>query len=170
MYCWFPVIAGILIFVISGAQIYRFTMLVMKEEESSFLALFLDVVLGCLSSVVTLTAAIIITRGFIVWCSQMNQRFPSCELADGQNITKSEVNIKTTGFYTEMGTAQFGSWGSFATWVGLSVFALLKLINNHQMRNLKVSMYLERQRLVNEDNFRENLTDAPVVSSPSFSE
>lgn len=53
-----------------------------------------------------------------------------------------------------MGSAQFGAWGSFAACVGLTVCALLKLINNHQMRNMKVSMYLERQRLVNEDSFR----------------
>ena len=86
-------------------------------------------------------------------------------IADGQNITKPDVNIKTTGFYTEMGTAQFGAWGSFATWVGLSVFALLKLINNHQMNNLKVSMYLERQRLVNEDAYRENLSDPNLEGS-----
>lgn len=53
-----------------------------------------------------------------------------------------------------MGTAQFGAWGSFAILVGLSVFALLKLISNHQMNNMKVSMYLERQRLMNEDVYR----------------
>lgn len=62
-----------------------------------------------------------------------------------------------------MGTAQFGAWGSFAACVGLSVFALLKLINNHQMRNMKVSMYLERQRLVNEDAFRGE-TSEPMTS------
>jgi hypothetical protein len=53
--------------------------------------------------------------------------------------------------------------------VGLSTFAILKLVNNHQLRNLRVSMYLERQRLVNEDNFRENLTD-PVRPSESSSD
>lgn len=61
-----------------------------------------------------------------------------------------------------MGTAQFGAWGSFAIWVGLSVFALLKLISNHQMRNMKVSMYLERQRLVNEDVYRSNEDDTNI--------
>ena len=56
----------------------------------------------------------------------------------------------------------------FPPGVGLSTFAILKLVNNHQLRNLRVSMYLERQRLVNEDNFRE-LTD-PVRPSESSSE
>ena len=60
-----------------------------------------------------------------------------------------------------MGTAQFGAWASFATWVGLSVFALLKLINNHQLRNMKVSMYIERQRLVNEDVYRGTTSELP---------
>lgn len=50
-----------------------------------------------------------------------------------------------------MGTAQFGVWGSFATWVGLSVCALLKLCRYHQLENIRVSMYRERQRLINEN-------------------
>lgn len=63
-----------------------------------------------------------------------------------------------------MGTAQFGAWGSFAICVGLSVFALLKLINNHQMRNMQVSMFLERHRLMNEDGLRdEGQSSTPVA-------
>lgn len=62
-----------------------------------------------------LTSAIFITLGFIIWCGLMNERFPSCETADGQNITKPEMNIKTHGFYTQMGVSQFGGWSSFAT-------------------------------------------------------
>lgn len=87
--------------------------------------------------------------------------FCRCAVADGQNITTVELNIQTSGFYIEMGTAQFGAWASFATWVGLSVFALLKLINNHQLRNMKVSMYIERQRLVNEDVYRGTTSEIP---------
>lgn len=48
---------------------------------------------------------------------------------------------------------QFGAWGAFAISVGIGVIALLKLIHNHQVRNIKVSMYLERQRLVNQQQF-----------------
>lgn len=62
-----------------------------------------------------------------------------------------------------MGVAQFGAWSSFATTVGLTVFAVLKLVSDHQMRNMKASMYLERQRLVNDDAFRDaGFSDAPV--------
>lgn len=111
-----------------------------------------------------LIAAFLITLGFIVWCSGMTQRFPSCEIAAGQNITKTDDQIDTTGFYMEMGTAQFGAWASFAIWVGLSVFALLKLVSNHQLRNMKVSMYLERQRLVHEDVYKPNHDDSGVVT------
>lgn len=50
-----------------------------------------------------------------------------------------------------MGTAQFGVWGSFASWVGLCVFAMLKLCRYHQLENIRVSMYRERQRLINEN-------------------
>lgn len=154
-------------FILSAVQIYRLAKLYHKEEDSSFLGLFLDASCSLLSCSMVLSSAILITLGFIRWCGLMNERFPSCDNADGQNITKTEVKIRTNGFYTQMGVAQFGGWSSFATWVGLSTFAILKLINNHQLRNLRVSMYLERQRLVNEDNFRENLTDAPHPDSSS---
>lgn len=144
--------------------------MVYKELESSFLGLFLDVVIGILLCGTTVIAAIMITLGFIVWCSGMTLRFPSCEIAAGQNITKETENINTSGFYMEMGTAQFGAWGSFAIWMGLSVFALLKLINNHQMRNMKVSMYLERQRLVNENVYRSDQDQDSGVNTPEIGE
>lgn len=170
LYCVFPIASGIFILILSVAQIYRLTRLYHKDEESSFLGLFMDALLCLVSCAMLLTSAIFITLGFIVWCGLMNQRFPSCDTADGQNITKPEVNIRTTGFYTQMGVSQFGGWSSFAAYVGLSTFAILKLASNHQLRNLRVSMYLERQRLVNEDNFRENLTDAPNEANASSSD
>jgi hypothetical protein len=51
-----------------------------------------------------------------------------------------------------MGTAQFGAWASWACWVGLTVFAVLKLCRYHQLENMRVSMYRERQRLINGNN------------------
>lgn len=51
-------------------------------------------------------SAIMITLGFIVWCSDMTERFPSCEIAAGQNITREDEKVNTSGFYIEMGTAQ----------------------------------------------------------------
>lgn len=47
-------------------------------------------------------------------------------------------------------TFQFGAWASFATWVGLAVFSTLKVCRYHQLENIQVSMYRERQRLVND--------------------
>lgn len=161
-YCNYPILVGVALFIVSGVQIYRLAILVYRELESSFLALFFDVVFGITLCAMTIVAAIIITLGFMTWCSDMTERFPSCDVADGQNITNVELNIQTSGFYIEMGTAQFGAWASFAVWVGLSVFALLKLINNHQLRNMKVSMYIERQRLVNEDVYRGTTSEVPT--------
>lgn len=72
-------------------------------------------------------------------------------MAAGQAIDKHD-GINTANFYVELGTAQFGVWGSFAMWVGLSVFALLKLCRYHQLENIRVSMYRERQRLINDNS------------------
>lgn len=74
-----------------------------------------------------------------------------CDLAAGQDIDHAD-KIKTDNFYIQLGTAQFGVWGSFATWVGLSVCALLKLSRYHKLENLRVLMYRERQRLINENS------------------
>merc|ERR1719431_965311 len=92
----------------------------------------------------TLTAALIINLGFDVWCGEMTRRFESC--ADG---------IDPKGFFMQMFTAQFGAWLSWATWCGLSVFALLKLCRYHQQENIRVSMAKERKRLINEDLVQE---------------
>ena len=62
-----------------------------------------------------------------------------CEMAAGNAIDK-EDGIETSGFHIEMGTAQFGAWASWACWVGLSVFAVLKLCRYHQLENMRVSM------------------------------
>lgn len=164
-YCLFPTFCGIIIFILSGCQIVRLVKIYKSTDdqdgEESFLALFLDSFTSLIACASALMSAIFITLGFIVWCGLMNERFPTCDVADGQNITKTDININTKGFYMHMGVAQFGGWSCFAVFVGLSTFALLKLINNHQLRNLRVTMYLERQRLVNEDNFRANLSDPP---------
>lgn len=101
-YCVLPILTGVFIFLLSAAQIYRLASLYHKEEESSFLGLFMDAFCALISCALLLSSAILITFGFIVWCGLMNERFPSCETADGQNFTKSDVNIKSKGFYTEM--------------------------------------------------------------------
>ncbi|EDV94972.1 transmembrane protein 179 [Drosophila grimshawi] len=150
-FCTFPLITGVFLFTISLVQIYRYVR--MKDEES-FIALFVDVVLGIWMLAMSILSAIFITLGFIVWCDGISERFPSCETAAGQNIILGDKEkINTSGFYIEMGTTQFGAWGAFAISVGIGVIALLKLIHNHQVRNIKVSMYLERQRLVNQQQF-----------------
>ncbi|KAL5282766.1 TMEM179 family protein [Megaselia abdita] len=166
-FCNFPIFTGIFVFIISVLQIYKFGRLAHRNEEGGFLGLFIDVVFGIFMTMFAIISAIIVTLGFIVWCSDMTERFPSCDMAAGQNITDKSQNLDTSGFYFEMGTSQFGAWGCFAISVGVAVIALLKLINNHQIRNIKVSMYLERQRLVNEDA---NVIHPDGRSTPSFPE
>ncbi|XP_020713758.1 transmembrane protein 179 isoform X1 [Ceratitis capitata] len=147
-FCNFPFFTAIFLFLVSTLQIYRYSRM---KDEASFLSLFVDVVVGIWMLSFSILSAVMITLGFIVWCEGMTERFPSCETAAGQNIIHGDQeHINTSGFYMEMGTAQFGAWGSFAVTVGIGVIALLKLIQNHQVRNIKVSMYLERQRLVNQ--------------------
>ncbi|XP_037815154.1 transmembrane protein 179 [Lucilia sericata] len=167
-FCNFPLVTGIFMLIISCAQIYRYAR--MKDEEG-FLALFIDVVLSIWMLAMSIISSIMITLGFIVWCDGMTERFPTCEITAGQNIIHGNTdNIDTSGFYIEMGTAQFGAWGAFAINVGIGVIALLKLINNHQVRNIKVSMYLERQRLVNQHQIQSDGRSSPPIVNSSDSE
>lgn len=148
-YCNYTIFVGVLLFVISAVQIYRMYMFVRKGTDSSFLSAFVDVIGSIFLCFLTVIAALMITLGFMTWCQNMTERFPSCEMVAGNSIDKKD-GIDTTRFYIELGTAQFGVWASFSCWVGLSVFALLKLCRYHQMENMKVSMFRERQKLINE--------------------
>ncbi|XP_050295557.1 transmembrane protein 179 [Anthonomus grandis grandis] len=149
-YCNYTIFVGVTLGLVAIIQIYRLSVLLFKGQDSSFLSAFIDVVSGILLSAGTIIAACMITFGFMAWCENMTQRFPSCELAAGQDIDhKDEINTKN--FYIELGTAQFGVWGSFAIWVGLTVCAIIKLLRYHQLENIRVSMFRERQRLINEN-------------------
>nr|XP_023014846.1 transmembrane protein 179 [Leptinotarsa decemlineata] len=149
-YCNYTIFVGVMLGLVSVIQIYRLSMYLYKNTDSSFLSAFIDVFTGILLCTSTIIAALMITLGFKAWCQTMTERFPSCDLAAGQDIDLAD-KINTTNFYMQLGTAQFGIWGSFTTWVGLSVCALLKLCRYHQLENIRVSMYRERQRLLNEN-------------------
>ncbi|CAH2238129.1 transmembrane protein 179 [Pararge aegeria] len=148
-YCNYVIAVGVLMFLVCLIQIYRLSMFMYRGIDSSFLSAFIEAV-GCAGlCALAVSAACMVTLGFMTWCQNIVERFPSCEDATGQDIDKKD-GISTHGFYIELGTAQFGAWGAFATWVGLAVFAVLKVCRYHQLQNIQVSMYRERQRLVRE--------------------
>lgn len=147
-YCNYTIFVGVVLFLASAIQIYRMSMYLYKGTDSSFLSAFTDVVGSIALCAMCLVTALLITLGFTVWCQNMTLRFPSCEVAAGNQFDKQD-GINTSGFHIELGTAQFGAWASWTCWVGLSVFAVLKLVSQHQLRNLRVSMFRERQRLIN---------------------
>ena len=111
----------------------------------------------------TLTAALFITLGFNIWCGEMTRRFENCADATENDIDRAEgidpkgffmqvmvvmIIVMVTmmvmvmmGLFMQMFTAQFGIWLSWAIWVGLTVFALLKLCRYHQQENIRVSTY-----------------------------
>ncbi|CAG9789562.1 unnamed protein product [Diatraea saccharalis] len=148
-YCDYVIVVGVLMFLVCLVQIYRMSLFLYRGQDSSFLSAFVEAV-GCVAlCAFVVTAAVVVTLGFMTWCTNIVQRFPSCEDAAGQDIDKVD-KISTNGFYMEIGMAQFGAWGLFATCVGLAVFSTLKVCRYHQLQNIQVSMYRERQRLVHE--------------------
>ncbi|CAK9808593.1 Transmembrane protein 179 [Anthophora plagiata] len=153
-YCHYTIFVGLMLLLTSAIQIYRLSIFMYRGEDSSFFSAFVDVVSSIFLTIITLIAAIFITLGFMTWCQCMTKRFPSCELAAGNDIDKAD-GIDTSGFHIELGAAQFGTWTSLSIWVGLSVFAVLKLLRYHQLENMKVSMYRERQRLIEADKSNE---------------
>lgn len=153
-YCNFTIFVGVVMFVISATQIYRISVFLYKGKDSSFFSAFVDVISSVFMCSMTLTAALFITLGFDVWCGEMTRRFESCADATENDIDRAD-GIDPKGFFMQMFTAQFGAWLSWATWCGLSVFALLKLCRYHQQENIRVSMAKERKRLINEDLVQE---------------
>ncbi|KAL0819333.1 hypothetical protein ABMA28_007465 [Loxostege sticticalis] len=148
-YCDYVIVVGVILFLVCLVQIYRLSLFMYKGSDSSFLSAFVEAVGCALLCGLVVAAAVLVTLGFMTWCQNIVERFPSCEDAAGQDIDKKD-NISTNGFYMEIGTVQFGAWGAFATSVGLAVFSTLKVCRYHQLQNIQVSMYRERQRLVNE--------------------
>ena len=63
--------------------------------------------------------------------------FTTGEWREKNDIDRAE-GIDPKGFFMQMFTAQFGVWLSWATWCGLTVFALLKLCRYHQQENIRV--------------------------------
>lgn len=168
-----------MLFVASSIQIYRMSCFVCKSVDSSFLAAFFDVIGSLSLCAMTFIAALFVTMGFMKWCDGIMIRFQSCELSAGNPIDKHD-GIDTAGFYFEMGIAQFAIWGSWATWVGLTVLSFLKLCRYHQLENIRVSMFRERQKLIGEmasslerdwdvqrskPGDREDLSRAPEIES-----
>jgi hypothetical protein len=158
-YCNFTIFVGVIMFVISATQIYRFSVFLYKGKDSSFFSAFVDVLSSVFVCSMTLTAGLFITLGVNVWCGEMTRRFENCADATSNEIfpkgTTTSDTIDQSGFYVQMFTAQFGVWLSWATWCGLVVFALLKLCRYHQQENIRVSMAKERKRLINEDLVQE---------------
>ncbi|CAH0385908.1 unnamed protein product [Bemisia tabaci] len=148
-YCNFTIFVGVLLFVISAIQVYRMARFAHKNTDSTFLSSFADAVTCIVLCTFTLISALMITLGFKTWCNEISKRFPSCEIAAGSAFDLKD-GIDTSGFYIELGAAQFGAWVSFSCWVFLSVCALLKLCRFHAIENMRVSMLRERQRLINE--------------------
>uniref|UniRef100_A0A8D8QKB9 Transmembrane protein 179 n=1 Tax=Cacopsylla melanoneura TaxID=428564 RepID=A0A8D8QKB9_9HEMI len=100
-YCNYTIFVGVVLFVVSMIQIYRMYMYIHRDTDSSFLSAFVDVI-GCLFlCTLTIIAALMITLGFMTWCENMTERFPSCELAAGQAIDKKD-GINTDWFHVEL--------------------------------------------------------------------
>ncbi|XP_065343523.1 transmembrane protein 179 [Cloeon dipterum] len=149
IFCGYPIGLAAMAMGLCFIQLYRMSVYYYRGTDSSFLSAFIDVVVSIVMCVCLIGAALMVTLGFISWCQDMTERFPSCEIAAGNDIDKKD-RINTANFYIQMGTAQFGAWALWAAWVALAVMAMIKLCQNHQMENVRVTMYIERQRLINE--------------------
>lgn len=149
-YCNFTIFVAVVMFVISLVQFWRFVKFFRRGRDSSFFSAFVDVLVCGLMCIMVLIAALFVSLGFRVWCSEMTRRFETCSDAMGNPIDKAD-NIDSDGFYIQMSTAQFGIWVSFSVWVTLFVFSMVKLCRYHHQENLRVSMAKERKRLINED-------------------
>jgi len=168
-FCNYVIFAGVLLFIVSSIQIYRLSVFLYKGQDSSFLEAFVDVVCSGVLCVASIIAAMMVTMGFDCWCRSVTKRFETCDDASDSDIDKKD-GIDVSGFYMQMGTAQFGAWASWAFSAGLTVFAILKLCRYHQEENMRMSMVKARERLWknspedNEDLCRERDLPVPSVS------
>ena len=52
-----------------------------------------------------------------------------------------------------------------ACWVGLSIFALLKMFQQHEIQNMRASMLRERQHLINETGLEKQTKAFPETTN-----
>ncbi|CAH2983598.1 unnamed protein product [Chilo suppressalis] len=111
VYCDYVIAVGVLMFLVCLVQIYRMSVFLYRGQDSSFLSAFVEAVCCVGWCALVVVAAVLVTLGFMTWCTNIVERFPSCEDAAGQDIDKKD-EISTNGFYMEIGTAQFGAWAA----------------------------------------------------------
>lgn len=150
-YCDYAMFVGVILWLSSIIQTVRMSVFLFKGIDSSFLSAFLDTVVTMFLTALSLVAAIIVTCGFKIWCDGVTERFSSCDNASAIDIDKDD-NIRTTGFYIQMGTVQFSVWSSWVCWVFLTVLSMCKLCRYHEQENVIVSMAQERQRIISSSN------------------
>jgi len=148
--CHYSIAVGFLLLISSGFQGYRMAIYLYHGSQGTFLSSFADLVVNLSLMIMVLISAIIITTGFKSWCDTIISGYQSCAGASVQGIDKQDLEA-LSGFYLQMGTAQFGAWSSWVCFVALTVFAVLRSCWHHQEENLKASMAKERQRLLKDD-------------------
>ncbi|CAG2107379.1 unnamed protein product, partial [Medioppia subpectinata] len=146
--CWFTLFTGFTLFLIAFIQMSRKFILLYKGVDSTFLSAFMDTVLSILATILVVSDAVIVTKGFSVWCQSVEQ---SCETAASVMVIGVNSGIDPKGFFLELGSVQFGIWFLLVCWVFSLVLASRKLFIYHERENMIVSMTRERQRHIGND-------------------
>jgi len=153
-YCVFTLLVGFFLFLMAFTQMSRKFVLLYRGTDSTFLSAFIDTVLSLIATILVLTDAVIVTKGFSIWCRSVAIRFDSCETAASVMVIGKDTNIDPKGFFLELGSVQFGIWSLMVCWVLSLVLASRKLFVYHERENMIVSMARERQRHLGSDYTR----------------
>jgi len=145
-YCGFTLFVGSLILLVAFIQLIRKLIFLYKGTDSSFLSALIDAVIAFIFTVLVLIDAVIVSRGFAIWCNAVTQRFDSCETASSVMIIGKNSDIDPKGFFIQLGSVQFGIWMLLVGWVLLLVLAARKLFVYHERENIIVSMARSRQQ------------------------
>lgn len=156
--CWYGLFVGILLTITSLVQGYRLAVNLRRASEGTFLSAVIDLIVNFTLTVSVLAAAILVTVGFKFWCDTIITGYQSCAGASVKGIDEQDLK-SLSSFYLQMGTAQFGAWGSWVCWVAMTVCAVLRSCWHHQQENLKASMAHERQRLLHQQEKRHSLSN-----------
>ncbi|XP_054154283.1 transmembrane protein 179-like [Oppia nitens] len=150
-YCGFTLAVGLIAFMMAFFQMIRKFMKLYKGVDSTFLSAFVETISALTMTVIVLADAVIVTKGFSVWCQSLIQRFDSCETASGVMVIGKDTGIEPKGFFVQLGSVQFGIWTLLVCWVLAVVLATRKVMIYHEKENMIVSMTRERQRHIGSD-------------------
>lgn len=147
-FCIFSLIVAGLSVVVAILELIKTSVMLYKGTRETFAITFKMTFSALIMVSLILFSGIIVSAGFAIWCSAVEERFSKgCEAAAASMIIANNTqNISVREFFSNLETSQFSIWSSFVVWVFALTISGRMLFVAHERANIRISMARERRR------------------------